>query len=130
MRQIKVEAYEVPSGLAFHAKLGDTLIVVNGVCVGVQQVNGGSEVLRLAAPKRPKIGRSTDVEEDERILAVLKEHGPLNVAHILDALKLDPKDDRRRLYGQRVNRMEMRGVLRVVKADKHKVRQRRYEIKP
>jgi hypothetical protein len=130
LKQVKIEGYEIPSAVAFRANVGDKILVVNGVCIGLLngQATPSPKAAQLALPAPPKSTRGRhNPEADEKILAVLRKDGPLDARRILDALGLDPKDPKRKLTSQRITRLTARSVIVPIKADKHKGHPR-YEL--
>jgi hypothetical protein len=122
------------NGVEVHVEPGE-VVVVNGVSVEVQRAGGGKSP-RPAKPllisdqrqKGPR-GREPDNAANQVIIDCLTEHGPLMAGRILDQLGIDPKDDTRKKTGQRISRMIAKGILRRIKADKHKGLPR-YEVAP
>jgi hypothetical protein len=122
------------NGVEIHVEPGE-VVVVNGVSVEVQRAGGGKSrpmPLLISGPKKSQSnhkGKPIDTAANQVILDCLTEHGPLDAGRILDHLGLDTKDNRRKVTGQRIYRMVEKGILRRIKADKHKG-QPRYEIAP
>jgi hypothetical protein len=118
-------------GVEVHVEPGE-VVVVNGVRVEVQRTGGGKTPralpLLISGPRVVK-GKRPDTAANQVIIDCLTEHGPMDAGRILDRLGIDPKDHQRKLTGQRITRMIAHGVLRRIKADKHKG-QPRYEIAP
>lgn len=131
MSVVKVDGVEV------HVPPGEA-VVVNGVRVEVHGASGGKSpraavplLITGPQPKRQAArGRSPkDLSETKAILDALTEHGPLDAAHLLDALGTTTKDPRRKVLGQRIYRMVQAKTLRPIKADRH-IGQPRYEVVP
>jgi hypothetical protein len=127
MSTIKVGDVEI------HAAPGE-MLVVNGVRVEILCGPGGKSVrpaqLRIAHEQRKvSHGREPDNAANQVIIDCLAEHGPMTAGRLLDQLGIDPKDDRRKLTGQRMSRMIAKGLLRRLKQDKHSGRPR-YEVTP
>jgi hypothetical protein len=120
------------NGVEIHVEPGE-VVVVNGVSVEVQRAGGGKSPrpvqLRITGPASKHMGKPIDTAANQVILDCLTEHGPLDAGRILDHLGLDTKNPRRKVTGQRIYRMVEKGILRRIKADKHKG-QPRYEIAP
>lgn len=132
--KLTIEATGIPVVVEITARPGDTLLIVNGVCVGVQSAGGKTKALptslRETKAIQPVIKRRNNrhrTADDEQILDVIRKHGPSDTAHILDLLKLDPKDPQRRAFSQRITRMKRQGSIQPIKAEKHKG-QPRYEL--
>ena len=136
--KLTVEATGIPVVCEFTAHPGDTLVIINGVCVGVQRPGGKTRALLTdmreavsEAPRKRGAGQRGKTrwgrDGDDMVLAVIRKHGPNNAAHILDLLKLDPKDPERRAFQQRITRMRKSGQIQPIKAEQHKGRPR-YEL--
>lgn len=113
-----------------HAQPGDTLLVVNGVCIGVQTAQR-ARTLMVQGRKSPTEGKEWErggkgVNSNNAIFEALRD-GPLDTRHILDKLGLDVKDNMRRVVLQRIQRMKASGLIRKIKEDQHK-NHARYEV--
>lgn len=130
--KLTIEAIGVPVAIEFTARPGDTLLLVNGVCVGVRSAGGKTaQPLAIEGPfirevKSRGKGRYQP-ERDEEILRVLRQHGPQDIPHLAELLGYPLKHPDRRIWTQRIDRMLRREQLKVIREDRNKVRGRRLE---
>lgn len=59
-------------------------------------------------------------EEDQKIIDALLEFGPIPAEDLLNRMGISPKDPRRKILVQRLNRMRSRGTLKKHPQDQHK----------
>lgn len=135
MPNIKIDAVTVPVVVAFTAQPGDVLLLVNGVCVGLQHAEHVIERIDVApAPwevevdedvSEPSVAKAVALRipaesvhggrlkhDDARILVALRElQQPVKAADVLNRLRL--RDQQQRiLMGQRLKRLVDRGEIK------------------
>jgi len=124
--KLTVEAIGIPVVTDIVAQPGDLLLVVNGVCVGVQKVVAKVTVRAPRLPRPVEQPATSDLfaddgpgsrsrrammaEVEQRVIGIIRENGPMDARHILDRMQLDTKE--RRIIGQKVWRMLQQGMLR------------------
>lgn len=94
---IAVELVSVQNSI--HANPGDQLMIYNGVCVGVYHPDG--------VKSRPSRANSILEHPPEKILAVIRTHGPSTSEQICNYLDIHMKDKRQRASVQRKIRFSM-----------------------
>lgn len=121
--KFNVVATGIPVAIDISAKAGDMLLIVHGVCVGVQPKRVYTSTNYTPSKVKPRGGKEGDVNSNEAVLQVLG-NGPLDTSQLLDALNLHKKDPRRKVVMQRVQRLKAAGTIKPVKADKDAPRPR------
>lgn len=137
-----VAATTYPVAVAFSAKPGDHVLIVQGVCIGVRpqglpaRPQGEPDRSRGRPHKAPPSdlprtpgGRLQPGPANERLFAVLREHGPLTAGQILDRIGISPKDNARRIEVQRLDRLRRAGKIQPIKEDKNSTRPRLQLVK-
>lgn len=111
------------------AKRGDILVVVNGVLVGSRRQTLPSlpAPVTLVTPARSNGGHPFRyTQERQEILNYVRAHAPLKAAALLDGLKLNTKNPKRKVYQNILNNMYKYGHLDRHEEDKGKRGHARY----
>lgn len=88
MIDVTIKGQQVEVVKAFSAKIGDKLLIINGVCLGLIE---GSTAARIHSSVRKSPVGVPPTEAD--ILTALRDAGkPLNVLSLGDALRIDRSD--------------------------------------
>lgn len=138
MNEVMIAATTIPVVIEITARPGDLLLLVNGVCIGVQprraialiegrvqqptrhdpvaKINGGG--------KKPTARQKSREEANVKLLAMIGKGPPRNTARLLDAMNIDPKDNKRKYLMQRLNYLADTGVIARHPDDTHARRPR------
>lgn len=103
----------VLAAVEMHAKPGDELVLVNGVCIGCRPPAQEPKPQRLMLPS-PENGRHThsrrlNRDADQSVIDTMIGAGLLTATEILNRMKLSGR--KRKLANQRISRMVHRGLL-------------------
>lgn len=132
MSKVLIDAEEVQCLIAADIRPGDVLIIVNGNCVAVQR---GGNLATTVSASRALMQRATrkvaagefggnlqSAADRELVVNGLREHGPIGTGQLLDVLKIDRKDDRRRRLRQLIGRMAVEGYIKPARGEANKPR--------
>jgi len=140
MTEIRIPAQLIDVAVTGQIKPGDKLLVVNGICIGLQtperlqlidsrlpiNAHGGG---RPRKDGKPHASQQEIDDERDAILRTLAPK-PLLVSQLLDALGIERKDSgKRTLVNGHIRRMFQRGLIRKVREDRDKMFAR-YEVTP
>ena len=125
--KLTVEAIGVPVVTDIVAQPGDTLLIVQGVCVGVQKATSKVTVRQARPPRQIERPTTIDLFADttpgnrarranmaaleQQVIGIIRSNGPMNTRSIVAMMQIaDAKE--RRLVGQKIWRMLQQGMLR------------------
>ena len=125
-----IQAIIIPVAVAFSAKPGDHLLIVKGVCIGLDghaapDTSGGAIPGPSYVPKRkrkqPKYSRrkgSLSANPIRIISAVYHSQVPLTTGNILDIICPNPEDPERSVLRASVQNLKVKRVLSPVPEDR------------
>ncbi len=115
-----VQVDQVECIVELNASIGDTLLMVGGVCIGLKPDIGKPRSKPELRPDWDSLHQGYWAKEDRQILDIIRQHGPIDSRHVCDALNLSVKDPQRLRIQHRIRGLLAKGIIARFHEDKHK----------